>query len=154
MRTQLSLPKLALVSALALAGLTACGSGSTPTTSPTPTPSETSVTTPPSTGTGATALTVTLTNGKPVTYHLTCNPTGGDHPNAQAACEQVLAAGPAAFKPVPPGTKCTQQYGGPQRATVTGTVNGTAVNASFSLSNGCEIARWDTLALLLGPAGA
>jgi hypothetical protein len=35
-------------------------------------------------------------------------------------------------------------------AVVTGTFNGRAVNSRFSLTDGCEIARWRALSPLLG----
>ena len=40
---------------------------------------------------------------------------------------------------------CTQQYGGPATARVTGTWQGQHVDATFDRTNGCEIARWNTL---------
>ena len=45
---------------------------------------------------------------------------------------------------------CTQQYGGPQVALVTGTFHGRPVHSRFSLTDGCEIARWRSMAPLLG----
>jgi hypothetical protein len=50
------------------------------------------------------------------------------------------------LEPVPATAACTMIYGGPQKATVTGTLEGQAVNATFERSNGCEIARWDAMA--------
>lgn len=44
---------------------------------------------------------------------------------------------------------CTQIYGGPETATVTGELDGEEVDATFSRSDGCEIARWDVAAPLL-----
>jgi hypothetical protein len=52
----------------------------------------------------------------------------------------------ADFAPTPAGQACTMIYGGPQKATVTGTLDGAAVDGTFTRSNGCEIARWDKLA--------
>ena len=50
---------------------------------------------------------------------------------------------------------CTEIYGGPQTATVTGTFRGEPVSAEFSRTNGCEIARWDGhVALLVETGGA
>lgn len=93
--------------------------------------------------------------GNVVTTTLTCEPVGGDHPDAAGACAGIAAAGgAAAFAPADPSLACTEIYGGPQTATVTGTVNGAAVDASFSRANGCEIARWEALVALLGEAGA
>ena len=45
---------------------------------------------------------------------------------------------------------CTQQYGGPQVAVVTGTFHGRPVHSRFSLTDGCEIARWRSMAPLFG----
>jgi hypothetical protein len=60
----------------------------------------------------------------------------------------VLSANP--FAPTPPATVCTQIYGGPQEALITGTFRGRRVWARFSRRNGCEIARWNRIAFLLG----
>jgi hypothetical protein len=51
----------------------------------------------------------------------------------------------AKFAPTPAGQPCTMIYGGPGKATVTGTLAGTAVDATFTRSDGCEIARWDAM---------
>ncbi len=37
---------------------------------------------------------------------------------------------------------CTQVYGGPQSASVTGTLGGVAVSAGFGRSNGCALSDW------------
>ena len=59
------------------------------------------------------------------------------------------------FAPVPAGVRCTAIYGGPATASVRGRLRGRRVDARFSLRNGCEIARWERFAWLLGdpPAG-
>jgi hypothetical protein len=104
----------------------------------------------------ATELTVTVDQtgeGDTQTWTLTCDPVGGDHPDAQAACAAIATAGASVFDPVPVGTSCTMQYGGPQTAHVEGIVAGTPINADFKYSNGCEISRWDKLEALLGDAG-
>lgn len=90
--------------------------------------------------------------GATTTWTLTCEPTGGDHPEAEEACA-ALTAGRAALAPTPPGQMCTEQWGGPQTATVTGTIDGETVRATFSRVNGCEISRWDALEPLLGGTG-
>ncbi len=79
---------------------------------------------------------------------LTCEPTGGTHPNAEEAC-QLLVSDPAALEPVAPDMACTMIYGGPEEATVVGIVNGEEVDATFSRTNGCELDRWDRMAALL-----
>jgi hypothetical protein len=60
---------------------------------------------------------------------------------------------PKTFEPVPGNQACTQQYGGPETATVKGTVNGENVDAKFSRMNGCEITRWDAAKPLFEAAG-
>ena len=72
-------------------------------------------------------------------------------PDPAAAITAVGRFGERIFFPEPgPPKLCTQQYGGPQVAVVTGTFNGRAVNSRFSLTDGCEIARWRALSPLLG----
>ncbi len=90
--------------------------------------------------------------GAVTTTTLTCGPAGGDHPDSAAACAAVTTAWPDGFDPVPPDVMCTEIWGGPQTAHVTGTVDGTPVDATFRRSDGCHMARWDALADLLGPA--
>ena len=64
-------------------------------------------------------------------------------------CPEVAALDPKVFEPTPGDVACTQQYGGPETATVTGTFKGEQVDAKFGRQNGCEIARWeDALPLL------
>lgn len=43
----------------------------------------------------------------------------------------------------PDDRMCTEQYGGPEVATVTGSIEGHPVNATFNRTNGCEIARFE-----------
>jgi predicted secreted protein len=45
---------------------------------------------------------------------------------------------------------CTEIYGGPDVAHVTGTIDAAAVDATFHRANGCGIADWDALVGLLG----
>jgi hypothetical protein len=56
-----------------------------------------------------------------------------------------------ALRPPPADQVCTEVYGGPEVATVTGTVAGAPVDARVDRTNGCGIARWDVLAPLLPP---
>lgn len=108
-----------------------------------------------SVGDGDTQLTVVLRTGPgqgKQTFDLTCDPPGGDHPDPVAACA-LLEELKKPFAPVPPRTACTEIYGGPQRARVTGELDGDAVDTEFSRTNGCEIARWDAHADLLVESG-
>ncbi len=45
---------------------------------------------------------------------------------------------------------CSQIYGGPQRARITGTVGGDRVNLSLTRTDGCGTSDWDRLETLLG----
>ncbi|MEU8540045.1 SSI family serine proteinase inhibitor [Streptomyces sp. NPDC048717] len=82
-------------------------------------------------------------------FRLECGaPPGGTHPAAASACRrlrQLAQAGENPFSPVPQGQMCTQLYGGPATARVTGTWQGHRVDARFSRINGCETDRWDNL---------
>ncbi|MFF9898580.1 SSI family serine proteinase inhibitor [Streptomyces longispororuber] len=104
---------------------------------------------------GRDRLTVTFSEGSGTaarTYKLECRPAGGSHPSARAACErleQLASEGIDPFKPVPRGAMCTQVYGGPQTARVTGTWKGRPVDASFRRTDGCEVGRWNTLVPVL-----
>ena len=86
------------------------------------------------------------------TFSLTCGPPGGDHPHPAAAC-RTLDELEHPFAPVPAGTPCTEIYGGPQTARVTGTYRGDPVDATFNRTNGCESDRWDGYVALLVEAG-
>jgi len=104
---------------------------------------------------GRTELTVAVRGGPGKgerTYSLVCDPAGGDHPDPVAAC-RLLREMKDPLAPVPPDAMCTEIYGGPQTATVTGTLRGERVNAQFSRTDGCQIARWDKHAVLLVETG-
>ena len=75
-----------------------------------------------------------------------------DAPEDSELCAEVDALSPEVFEPTPGDVACTQQYGGPETATVKGTFKGEQVDASFSRQNGCEIARWEDAAPLLEAA--
>jgi len=79
---------------------------------------------------------------------LTCDPSSGTHPSPEAAC-MALAADPEALEPVSSDAVCTLIFGGPEQATAVGVIDGEDVDAAFERSNGCEIDRWDRLAVLL-----
>lgn len=68
-------------------------------------------------------------------------------------CRLLGALEPEDLAPVPRRTACTQVYGGPGTARVTGQLRGERVSASFDLTDGCEIARWRRNAALLGAPG-
>jgi hypothetical protein len=103
----------------------------------------------------ARSLEITVSSGSAAdatTWTLTCDPAGGSHPTPEAACG-VLDAAADPFAPVPADMGCTQIYGGPETATITGTWDGESVAAKYNRTDGCEIARWEALAAVLAPAG-
>jgi hypothetical protein len=75
---------------------------------------------------------------------LTC--AKADESDACAAASKLTAADLAA---TPADTACTQIYGGPETASIKGTLNGEQVDATFKRTDGCEIKRWDTVSPLL-----
>ncbi len=91
-------------------------------------------------------------SGTTTTWRLTCDPSGGTHPKPEEACAALAAHGAAALPAVPKDQVCTQVYGGPQTASVTGTWQGRPVRSAFVRSNGCEIGRWELLEGLLPSA--
>lgn len=72
---------------------------------------------------------------------------------ARAASAAALLNDPAVVKRLvdgPPADQmCTEIYGGPDIAAVTGTLDGQSVNASFHRNNGCGIADWELFLPLL-----
>lgn len=100
---------------------------------------------------GTTELKVVVSTGRGSgerTFTLTCDPAGGDHPAPEAACRR-LDRMDNPFQQVPRNAMCTQVYGGPQTARVTGTMRGKPVDAEFDRTDGCQISRWDRHAALL-----
>ena len=69
--------------------------------------------------------------------------------NPVAACARLQRLGRAAFRPTSPNTACTEIFGGPSTARITGQFLGLPLWTRFSRSNGCEIARWERVAFLL-----
>ncbi|MFE0812403.1 SSI family serine proteinase inhibitor [Streptomyces sp. NPDC058794] len=105
-------------------------------------------------------LTVTVRDAGPDadgTYELSCGPAGGTHPDPAGACavvERDTRWGRDAFAPVPEGSVCTMQYGGPATAHVTGVWAGRPVDVTYDRRDGCEISRWDRMVPLLPEVGA
>lgn len=126
-----------VLSVVALAALAACGSDATSDAPDSPASAD-----------AATVLTIVVTpdeGAKSSTYELMCDPTGGDHPQAEQACAALAKAGASIFEPVPADSACTMIYGGPQTATVTGTLDDKNIKAEFSRKDGCELDRWEKL---------
>jgi hypothetical protein len=85
------------------------------------------------------------------TYTLKCAPAGGTLPHRTAACRQ-LARLERPFAQTPKNFACTEIYGGPQQAVVSGRLRGRLVRASFNRRDGCEIERWNRVAFLFPAA--
>lgn len=148
---------LLVVAAFAvLLGMTACRStvpGAEP-SQPADTPSPTPATIGSSTIKAELTIVVDLgQGGSTTTYKLSCDPPGGDHPDPVGACQALEVNGVSALPPVPKDLACTMIYGGPQRATVTGSWNGQKVSSAFNRTNGCEIDRWTQMVPLLPAVG-
>jgi hypothetical protein len=87
-------------------------------------------------------------DGDAKSFTLRCGPAAGSLPKAATACSK-LGTLPRPFGPVPRDAMCTEQYGGPQQALVTGRLRGNPVWAMFSATNGCQISRAKKIAFLL-----
>ena len=86
-------------------------------------------------------------------WTLRCAPAAGTLPQAASACRK-LGAMQSPFAPIRRNVMCTDQYGGPQVALITGTFRGRTVWALLQNRNGCEIARFKRLAFLVPTFGA
>lgn len=100
----------------------------------------------------ALVITVDPGPGEPVQrWTLDCSPPGGTHPAPAAACAALEEMGEGIPEPVTDGTWCTMIHGGPNTASVTGSIGDTEVTEEFNRRNGCEINRWSTMGPLLNP---
>lgn len=80
-------------------------------------------------------------------WTLRCEPAGGTLPRAGDACRR-LAAMKRPFAPPAKDALCTEVYGGPQQALVTGSYGRARVWVRLALRDGCEISRWQRLRFL------
>ena len=101
-------------------------------------------------------LTLTLwpsgVNGDSVSWRLQCEPTGGDHPEPEAACA-ALTAVEDPFGPVRPPPRCNEiPESGPEVARLDGNFRGRRVRSTFSRASACVTGRWDRIAPVF-PAG-
>ena len=124
------------LAALTLAGLAVTGCGAK---------NESSVSTTP---TANLQISISVRNSEQPSklWTLRC-PASGTLPDAAEACRN-LGKVDDPFAPVPKGTACTQIYGGPEIADVSGTFDGKPVNTQFSRGDGCEIERWKRVGFL------
>jgi Subtilisin inhibitor-like len=99
-----------------------------------------------------TALRITVwprgTQESSKTWTLRCAPVGGTLPQPARACRTLYSLS-APFRPIPKNAVCTEIYGGPAVALVSGTFRGRQVWTRFKRTDGCQIARWARLAVLL-----
>ncbi|WP_427173467.1 serine protease inhibitor [Arthrobacter sp. 92] len=130
---------------------------------PAPSPPESPAPTASGPGSGNAELSIMIkpsANEAAINYTLVCKDgvpaKESSHPSAAAACT-ALKNNPALLHPAPRSKDqaCTQQYGGPQQATVTGMVDDSPVDATFARRDGCEISLWNAAKDVLGsPGGA
>lgn len=126
---------------------------------PAPAPAPAAPSSGPGQGNAELAIAVKPSAGEPeVHYTLVCVDGAPDaesnHPTADAACS-ALKENAALLSPSPKRADqvCTEQYGGPQEAAVTGVVDGVPVDVAFTRTNGCAISAWDAVKDVLGAAG-
>jgi len=91
--------------------------------------------------------------GERTVWTLRCDPARGTLARPGRACPRLADGGLKLFAPVPKNMVCTQIYGGPQVARITGRLRGERVSAIFSRSDGCQIGRWNALSPWLLPPG-
>ena len=69
-----------------------------------------------------------------------------------AHCSATRGLSPRDFAPTPKNVACNMIYGGPETATVKGTLRGKPVDARFSRTDGCQTNRWRKVQRLLAAA--
>ena len=92
-----------------------------------------------------TSLTVRVTGAgpDPVSIELRC---GGSKPCDRAQLDKLAAVA----EPEDPTRACTLQYGGPEQAHMTGTLEGEPVDVAVKRTDGCGIADYEALFAALG----
>jgi hypothetical protein len=90
-------------------------------------------------------------------WTLRCDPVGGTHTRRGSACSRLYGM-QRPFAPQKDVQFCTQIYGGPDQAVISGEHRGNRVWVLLSLSDGCKIARFKQLEFLVpglrvGPGG-
>lgn len=116
-----------LIAAICAAAATACGTAAAPASSP---------------ASAKVSLDIKVTGGSGGAHHWTlrCDPTGGSHPHAAAACAVLLRAKDP-FAPVPRRIMCPMIPADTPVAKVTGIYFGQHIDTTFT-EGGCSGARW------------
>lgn len=70
-------------------------------------------------------------------------------PNAADACKLITDKPEIISSQDDPQAICTEIYGGPEKAEISGKLAGKTISTSFSKHNGCAIERWNRAELLL-----
>jgi hypothetical protein len=120
-----------LIAAFCAAAATACGSAAAPSAAA------------PGGAAPKVSLDIKVSGGKGAAakhWTLRCDPVGGTHPDAAAACATLLKA-KTPFAPTPKGVECPMIMVGSKTATVKGTYFGKHVDTRFT-EGGCDLARW------------
>ncbi|MEO5576125.1 MAG: SSI family serine proteinase inhibitor [Gaiellaceae bacterium] len=86
--------------------------------------------------------------GVPTKWTLRCDPAGGTLPRRAAACRQLYGL-TRPFAPPRKDLACTDLYGGPQQAVISGMYRGSRISTVLGMRNGCEISRAEKLAFLV-----
>jgi len=91
-------------------------------------------------------------SGKSVELRIVASDRSGERRESRIVCDENedrpicrTALGLAGFLARAPDREriCTQIYGGPQTARITGTIDGRRIDRRLSRSDGCQIADWD-----------
>ena len=103
-------------------------------------------------------------DGEPVVYQLAClgdtatrldpaSDDGGISADAECLALNDDAIRTRLIEGAPTDVMCTEEYGGPETATIVGQLDGEDVDTSFDRANGCGIGDWTLMqALLPAPA--
>ncbi len=109
---------------------------------------------------GTVEITVTHPDIDPIVYTVGC--MGDTFPvtpavqgvNGQQACDLLAdeAIRSRLVDGIPADQMCTEIYGGPDEAHIVGELDGSAIDATITRANGCEIDAWESMLGLLPAA--
>ncbi|MDX6586576.1 MAG: hypothetical protein QOI31_1049 [Solirubrobacterales bacterium] len=99
---------------------------------------------------GDSSLTVTLDpDGPDGPEEETTDEVSCEEGSEEAVCQAIAEIDVDALGPVSPDTACTELFGGPDTASLEGTIEGEEVDVDLTRANGCEIERFDAAVPLL-----